>query len=437
MDFYKKGEAALVSNIIFSYSTVHHQMVMLYWWKMKRVLAKRKARKKRWWVKPWRDCNHECETGEGTRLFYDLVEHEQQQASAVSKYLGINSGLFYEILGRISNKITKTDTNWRRAHSPRFKLIVTLRYLVTGNHYTQMQYNLKLSPSAIAEHVIEVCFAIWQEFYDDVLKFPDEQRWQQIIDGFEKRWQVPNCMGALDGKHIRVKKPNKGASLFYNYKLFHSVVLMALVDHEYKFIWVDVGYSGGASDGQIWNQCTLKKKAMDGTLGLPAEVPLPEDIEPSPYFFVADDAFALRTFLQKPFRDPVGHPQKVYNYRISRARLTVENAFGIFAQRIGCFLNAMHQHPQNIKIIIYAAVCLHNLIRIRNPIMPRRTVDEEDANHVSIPGLWRAQSDLLELERKRVGDRATQLGQKQRALLIEYFSSDVGSVSWQDRFIKY
>ena len=69
--------------------------------------------------------------------------------------------------------------------------------------------------------------------------------------------------------------------------------------------------------------------------------------------------------------------------------------------------------------------------------MPRHTVDEEDANHVSIPGLWRAQSDLVELEKKHVGDRATQLGQKQRALLIQYFSSDEGSVSWQDRFIKY
>ena len=51
-----------------------------------------------------------------------------------------------------------------------------------------------------------------------------------------------------------------------------------------------------ASDGQIWNQCSLKKKAMDGTLGLPDEVPLPEDIETSPYFFVGDDAFALRSF---------------------------------------------------------------------------------------------------------------------------------------------
>ena len=142
MDFHKKAEASLVSNVCFSYSTAHEQMVMLYWWKMKRVLAKRQARKKRWWVKPWRDAHHECETGEGTRLFYDLVEHEQQQASAVSKFLGINSHLFYEILGRITHKITKKG---RRAHSPRFKLIVTLRFLVTGNHYRDMQESQSLT----------------------------------------------------------------------------------------------------------------------------------------------------------------------------------------------------------------------------------------------------------------------------------------------------
>ena len=271
MDFHRKAEAALITNFCVSDSIAQQQMVRLYWWKdqkMKRVVEKRKARKKRWWVKPWRDADHECETGEASKLFYDLVEQEQQEASALSKYLGINSRLFYEILGRITHRITKTNTNWRQAHSPRFKLIVTLRFLVTGNHYTQMQFNLKLSPSAIAEHVLEVCFAIWQEFYDEVLKFPDEQRWQEIIDGFQKRWNVPNCIGALDGKHIRIRKPNLGATLFRNYKLFHSVVLMALVDHEYKFIWVDVGYNGGCSDGQIWNQCSLKRMAMGRNSGL-------------------------------------------------------------------------------------------------------------------------------------------------------------------------
>ena len=52
---------------------------------------------------------------------------------------------------------------------------------------------------------------------------------------------------------MRIKKPPKSGSLYHNYKGFFSVILMALVDTEYKLRWVDIGTEGSCSDAQIFN----------------------------------------------------------------------------------------------------------------------------------------------------------------------------------------
>ena len=69
---------------------------------------------------------------------------------------------------------------------------------------------------------------------------------------------MPHCIGAQGRKHVRIWCPPKEGSYFFNYKKFHSVVLMALVDHDYKFHWVEVRANGAASDSMIWDDCNLR-----------------------------------------------------------------------------------------------------------------------------------------------------------------------------------
>lgn len=94
------------------------------------------------------------------------------------------------------------------------------------------------------------------------------------MDGFQGRWQFLNCIGVLDGKHIRVKVPPKPGINFHNYKGYASIVLLALVDRDYKILFY--------------------KKMLSGKLRLPT--PQPQQKEPStttPFIVVTGDGISL------------------------------------------------------------------------------------------------------------------------------------------------
>ena len=110
--------------------------------------------------------------------------------------------------------------------------------------------------------------------------------WTRIADGFRDSWNFPHTLGAIDGKHIACKCPPRFGSTYFNYKKYFSVVLLAVVDSDYKFVWADIGARGAASDAQLWNESDLKAAADNPDLDLPEPEALPHDTEDVPYFFI-------------------------------------------------------------------------------------------------------------------------------------------------------
>ncbi len=109
--------------------------------------------------------------------------------------------------------------------------------------------------------------------------------------------------------------PKGGGSLYSIYKKFHSIVLMALVDADYKFIWIDVGTNGSASDAQIFNSSELRDCIENGAIGLPADALVPNDDKPTPFFIIGDNAFPFHTYLMKPFsRRNMEMDEFIFNY---------------------------------------------------------------------------------------------------------------------------
>ena len=68
---------------------------------------------------------------------------------------------------------------------------------------------------------------------------------------FEKLWHFPHVIGAIDGKHILIQCPFNSGAEYYNYKSQFSIVLLALVDAQYNFMYVHIGTQGRISDGCI------------------------------------------------------------------------------------------------------------------------------------------------------------------------------------------
>uniref|UniRef100_A0A3P9LM55 DDE Tnp4 domain-containing protein n=1 Tax=Oryzias latipes TaxID=8090 RepID=A0A3P9LM55_ORYLA len=201
------------------------------------------------------------------------------------------------------------------------------------------------------------------------------------------RWNFPNCLGAMDEKHIFIQAPANSGSLYFNYKGTFSVVLVALVDADYPFLVVDVGSYGSNSDGGIFANSGLVKALRDGTLNVPP---------PINHVIVADEAFPLKPYLLRPYpgrRLPTD--KRIFNYRLSRARRISENVFGILSQRFRVFQRTLQVQPSVVDKVVKAACVL------------------------------------------LAGQRASVEAQNVRELYKEYFNSPAGEVAWQYEHVNH
>lgn len=129
--------------------------------------------------------------------------------------------------------------------------------------------------------------------------------------------QFPNCLGAVDGKHIRIIKPAQSGS-YYNYIKYFSIILMAVCDSNYMFTFVDVGSYGRHADSTL---STFNKRLMENKLNKPAPSSISRNGPVLPNVFVGDEAFSLQKKLLRPYgRNNLPEQKRVFNYRLSRAR---------------------------------------------------------------------------------------------------------------------
>ena len=254
-----------------------------------------------------------------------------------------------------------------------------------------------------------------------VFQIPAEEwQWKNIASQFYVQWQFPNCVGALDGKHVQIQPPPNCGSLYYNYKQFNSVVLMALVDAGYRFLYVDVGSYGRISDGGVFNGCSLSTALESDMLNIPPDCSLPGSADSGPFVIVADDAFPLKRYLMKPFGTKnLSVMQRIYNYRLSRARRVVENAFGIMCKRFRIFEKSIPLSPAKVQNVVMAVCCLHNFLLRDARSSSQYLLDDPDPT-----------CDLKSVSRQG-SNRASNDAQLVRDVLCRYFNSDSGAVSWQ------
>ena len=202
---------------------------------------------------------------------------------------------------------------------------------------------------------------------------------------------------------------------------------MAVSNADSNFIYVDVGTNGRVSDGGVWDNCSLWQHIENGSAGIPDEEVLPNSSTRLPYVIVADDAFLLKRHIMKPFpHQNQNLEQHVFSYRLSRAQRTVENAFGILANRFQMLKKPLDLEPQKVEQIVIACTALHNYLS-KAPIIPNLCSDANIVNREQIPGTYNL---MLPLECQE--HSSTINGTTVRNLYMKYFN-DEGAVIWQNR----
>lgn len=85
------------------------------------------------------------------------------------------------------------------------KCNLSYRYLASGDSMVSMSYAFRIGPSTVSHIIRETCNCIWDSLNQIVLKQPSEEMWLVVAKEFEERWQLPHCVGAIDGKHVIIQ----------------------------------------------------------------------------------------------------------------------------------------------------------------------------------------------------------------------------------------
>ena len=254
----------------------------------------------------------------------------------------------------------------RQAIPPGERLCVTLRYLVTEDAQTTIAPSYRISPTTVGRIIEKTCSVLWHTLSEQgYLYVPsDINDWRKIAMEFEQRWNFPDALGALDGKHVVMQAPARPGSAFFNNKKTHSIVLLAVCNAQYQFTLVDIGDTGRQADGSVYSNSNFGRAIENGLLNFPSAESLHNHPgKKFPHVFLADDAFGLKPNLMKPYPDQhLPLDERIFNYQLSRARRVIENAFGIAATRFRIFHRPIIATEKKVILITKAVVALHNFL---------------------------------------------------------------------------
>ena len=160
------------------------------------------------------------------------------------------------------------------------------------------------------------------------------------------------------------------------------MVLLAVCDADYCFTLCDFGSYGSNNDCGVPANSLLGKGLESNKIQLPPNEPLDGcTFSLLPYYLLGDDVSPLKKWLIKPYPGKnLTEEQKIYNYRLSRYRRVIENAFGILSGTWRIFHRPIRATVEHVERYVLAALALHNYLRPRSTASytPNGFVDSEE-----------------------------------------------------------
>ncbi|XP_055846086.1 uncharacterized protein LOC129912029 isoform X2 [Episyrphus balteatus] len=314
--------------------------------------------------------------------FLKIKEHDSAQ---FFMYTRMHPAMFDELLNLVSPFMIKTSI--REPILPECRLALFLHYLSQGESFPSLALSFKLGKETIRKIILETSEILWRALQPTFMSEPDSHDYEVIREDFWRLWNIPNCIGAIDGKHFGLRKKRS------------CVVIIAVCDAKYRFTHVDIGAYGNPYDSGIFQASCIGKKLLSNHFSIPQRRNLPgSDIE-VPHYFAGDVALPLTTNIMRPYAGTLLPPnEENFNQILSRAHRTIENSFGILVARWSVLQTALNMLPENAEKVILACFALHNFIMLDNGAenyCPSNYVDWEDSNGQWYDGLWRNEINII------------------------------------------
>ncbi|CAD6216119.1 GSCOCG00004335001-RA-CDS [Cotesia congregata] len=181
----------------------------------------------------------------------------------------------------------------------------------------------------------------------------------------------------------------------------------------------------------------MGQKFENREMNLPEAELLTVDGMPLPYVLVGDEAFQLTDYLLRPYpgRGSLNKDKTIFNYRLSRARQTIENSFGLLVSLWRILKKPIEATVDNSVNIVKAIICLHNWLRKQdeeNNYIQENMVDRQGENGF-IPGRWRdevGEHSTLQDSRIYGNHYSSRTAVTIRDEFCDYFTAE-GAVPWQ------
>lgn len=285
--------------------------------------------------------------------YFEKTVPTLSDARFIKKYR-LSRKSFDELCDKIRPFIVKKDTIFRKAISVEKRVAISLHMLKSTSDAGTVADLYGVGASTVPYILKEFCRAVTENMYKDTIKLPkNRQECENMKKGYLESWNFPGVFGAIDGSHIPILAPRDDPEDYYNYKGFYSLILLALCDYKYMFTYADIGSSGRNADGGVFGNSSLFQKGESNSL-------FDDDLD---MHIIGDSAFPIKNWLMKPFPETAGmtDAQKLFNYRLSRARMTIECAFGRLKGRWRILLKRCDFGTEDMTYIIATCCVLHNL----------------------------------------------------------------------------
>ena len=290
---------------------------------------------------------------------------------------------FAYILNEIHRDIVRQDTTMRKSIPTNRRLALTLYYLASSAEYRTIAHLFGVSDSFVCKCIKEVCQAICYRL-SQVICFPKDDELNEVIQMYEERWGFPMCAGAIDGTHIPIIAPTENHIEYVNRKGYHSILLQAVCDCHYLIRDAVIGWPGSVHDARVLSNSTIFRQGNDKTLFSGATNKMISDKEVAPVL-IGDPAYPLLPWLLKPYPDKNSTQiERNFNYRLSRARMTIENTFGRLKGRFVRFAKRVDMEVPSLVRVVTASCILHNICEVQNNLfLPHWDADQPSAPRVT------------------------------------------------------